>query len=142
MIKIITGSRVTSRYTMITRMSSYPAPGPLPIPERKKVTINSIRSLYKSKVKITMITAHDYPSAFFASKAKIDITLIGDSLAMVALGLDSTNDVTMNEMIHHSKAVARGGDLAFRCGDMPFGSYEISPEWALTNAIRYVKEVL
>lgn len=109
---------------------------------RKKITIDTIRKLYKDKVPITMITAHDYPSSHFASESGIDITLIGDSLAMVALGFESTNQVTLEEMMHHSRAVKRGSKYPFLIGDMPFGTYESDIETAVKNAFRFVKEGL
>lgn len=89
-----------------------------------------------------MITAHDYPSGYYCEKAGIDMCLVGDSLAMVALGYENTNQITLDEMIHHSKAVSRGSKSAFLIGDMPFGTYEVSPEHALTNAIKFMQQGL
>ncbi|KAI3659507.1 hypothetical protein MP638_003327 [Amoeboaphelidium occidentale] len=96
--------------------------------------------MYRNDVKIAMVTAHDYPSAVLCEKANVDIVLVGDSLGMVALGYDSTVPVTMDEMIHHCKAVARGSKTPFIVGDMPFGSYQVSKEKAIENAIRFVQE--
>ncbi len=86
------------------------------------------------------MTAHDYPSGVNVEQAGLDICLVGDSLAMVALGYTSTNEITMDEMLHHCRAVSRAVKHPFLIGDMPFGSYEISKEQALNNAIRFVRE--
>lgn len=87
-----------------------------------------------------MLTAYDYPMARLVDEAGIDSILVGDSLGMVVLGLDSTVPVTMDEMIHHSKAARRGTKYAFLVGDMPFGSYQVSKEEAIRNAGRFLKE--
>ena len=87
-----------------------------------------------------MITAYDYPSARHASFADFDIVLIGDSVGMVCLGYDSTQPVTMDDMIHHCKAVRRGAPSKFLVGDLPFGSYESSPINAFQNATTLVKK--
>src|SRR5690625_1586939 len=84
--------------------------------------------------KITMVTAYDYPSAKLAESADIDLILVGDSLGMVILGLDSTVNVTVDDMIHHGKAVRRGAENTFVVVDMPFMSYHISLEESLANA--------
>ncbi|KAI9002247.1 ketopantoate hydroxymethyltransferase [Gaertneriomyces semiglobifer] len=86
------------------------------------------------------MTAHDYPSGTYCDLAEMEICLVGDSLAMVALGYNSTNAVTFDEMLHHCRAVARGCKTSFLVGDMPFGTYETSPEQAVTNAVRMVRE--
>ncbi|KAI9141478.1 ketopantoate hydroxymethyltransferase [Paraphysoderma sedebokerense] len=106
----------------------------------KKTTIQTIRNLYKAKEPIVMVTAHDYPSATFAENAGVDICLVGDSLAMVALGYESTTSISIEEMLHHCRAVARGAKSPFLIGDMPFGSYETSIENALKSAVRFIKE--
>jgi len=103
----------------------------------------TIPSLYKKKQqgeKITMITAYDYPTAQILDQAEIDMILVGDSLAMVVLGYENTLPVTMDEMIHHTKAVSRGTKNALVVGDMPYLSYHISSEEALKNAGRFIKE--
>lgn len=87
-----------------------------------------------------MITAHDFPSAHVADHAGMDMILVGDSLAMVALGMEDTSEVVLDEMILHCKSVARGSKACFIVGDLPMGSYEVSPEQALESAIRMVKE--
>ena len=108
--------------------------------ERKKVTITDLQDMKKGGKKITMLTAYDYPMARLVDDAGIDCILVGDSLGMVVLGYDSTVPVTMDEMIHHSKAVRRGTRQAFLIGDMPFMSYQISKEEAIRNAGRFMKE--
>ncbi|KAF2830564.1 3-methyl-2-oxobutanoate hydroxymethyltransferas-like protein [Ophiobolus disseminans] len=106
---------------------------------RKPVTINTLQSLYRKNEPITMITAHDFPSAHVADHAGMDMILVGDSLAMVALGMEDTSEVLLEEMLLHCKSVARATKAAFTVGDLPMGSYEISPEQALTSAIRMIK---
>ncbi len=108
--------------------------------ERKKITITDLRDKRREGKKITMLTAYDYPMARIVDEAGIDSILVGDSLGMVVLGYDSTVPVTMDEMIHHAKAVRRGTRYAFLIGDMPFMSYQISKEEAVRNAGRFMKE--
>ncbi|KAK9456697.1 ketopantoate hydroxymethyltransferase-domain-containing protein [Dipodascopsis uninucleata] len=107
---------------------------------RSKVTLNTISSLYRKKIPITSLTAHDYPSGILVDRAGIDIALVGDSLAMVALGYNNTNKLTIDEMLHHCRAVARGCKNAFLVGDMTFGSYEESPGQAIRSAVRLIQE--
>lgn len=106
----------------------------------KPVTLPSLQKQYASKIPITMLTAHNYPSALIAQEAGIDIILVGDSLAMVSLGMPDTSEVTLDEMIIHAKAVSRAANRSFTVGDLPMGSYEISSKQALASAIRMVKE--
>lgn len=108
--------------------------------ERKKITITDIQNKKREGRKITMLTAYDYPMAKLIDEALIDVILVGDSLGMVVLGYESTVPVTMDEMIHHSKAVRRGTKCAFLIGDMPFMSYQVSKEEAVRNAGRFMKE--
>ena len=92
---------------------------------------------------IAMLTAYDYPSARRAALAGSDVILVGDSLAQVALGYDSTTRLTMDEMVHHTKAVRRAvgdGEGPFIAVDMPFGSYHTGVKDALRNAVRLVQE--
>ncbi|KAK2761631.1 hypothetical protein FQN54_001459 [Arachnomyces sp. PD_36] len=141
--------------TYQVRYSSYPAehvppPAASPsspaykpdgtIPPRKKVTINTIRSMYRKKEPITMLTAHDFPSAQVAEAAGMDIILVGDSLAMVAMGMEDTSEIVVDDIILHCRSVARAAKAAFKVGDLPMGSYEASPEQAVKSAIRIIKE--
>jgi 3-methyl-2-oxobutanoate hydroxymethyltransferase len=89
-----------------------------------------------------MLTAYDYPTAYTLSHSTppIDITLVGDSLAQVALGLPSTTQLTMDEMVHHAKAVRRGTTHPLLIADMPFGSYHTGSDVAVANAVRLVQE--
>ncbi|MDD3274335.1 MAG: 3-methyl-2-oxobutanoate hydroxymethyltransferase [Candidatus Omnitrophica bacterium] len=94
----------------------------------------------KNKRKITMLTAYDYSLAALIDLAEIDIILVGDSLANVVLGLESTKEVGMREMLHHAKAVRRGVKNALLVGDMPYSSYQIHPEDCLANAKSFIEE--
>jgi len=105
----------------------------------EKITPQSILAL-KNRRKITMLTAYDYPLASLVDKAGIDIILVGDSLANVVLGLESTTQVGMQEMLHHAKAVTRAVKHALVIGDMPYDSYQVNPEEALKNAGRFIEE--
>ncbi len=90
--------------------------------------------------KIVMLTAYDYPSAKLAEQAGVDMILVGDSLGMVVLGYDSTIPVTMEDMIHHTKAVKRGAPNTFIVVDMPFMSYHLSVRDTLINGARLIQE--
>src|SRR5712691_6586656 len=90
--------------------------------------------------KIVCLTAYDYPTARLVDEAGVDVILVGDSVAMVALGYDSTLPVTLDEMIHHARAVRRGTKHALLVADMPFGSYHADNAESLRNAVRFVKE--
>lgn len=105
----------------------------------KKTTI-SLKEMKANGEKITMITAYDYSGASLAEKAGIDTILVGDSLQMVMLGDDETVSASMESMIHHTKAVVKGAPNTFVITDLPFGSYQISEELAVTNSIRCMKE--
>lgn len=108
--------------------------------ERKKVTTNTFRLKKQRGEVITMLTAYDYATALAVDLAGIDSILVGDSLGMVVLGYENTLPVTMDEMIHHCKAVARGANYALLTGDMPFMSYQASVEEAVRNAGRFLQE--
>jgi 3-methyl-2-oxobutanoate hydroxymethyltransferase len=108
--------------------------------ERKKVTIADLMAKKESGKKITMLTAYDYPTAQMVDQSEIDTILVGDSLGMVVLGYTSTVPVSMEEMIHHTKAVTRGTTYAFVIGDMPFMSYQAGVERAIENAGRFMTE--
>lgn len=109
---------------------------PADAPERKKVTTATFRQKKERAEPITMLTAYDYPTALAEDQAGIDSILVGDSLAMVVLGYQTTLPVTMEEMLHHCRAVARGARYALLIGDMPFMSYQASTEDAVRNAGR------
>lgn len=104
-----------------------------------RISVEEILSL-KNKRKITMLTAYDYPFACLVDKAGIDMILVGDSLANVVLGLDSTTKVGMAEMIHHAKSVTRAVKHALVIGDMPYESYQVNPEESVKNARRFIDE--
>jgi len=106
----------------------------------RKVTILDLQAKKERGEPITMLTAYDYPTALLVDRAGIDVILVGDSLAMVVLGHDNTLAVTMDEMIHHCKAVSKGARSPFLVGDMPFMSYQISKTEAVANAGRFLKE--
>jgi 3-methyl-2-oxobutanoate hydroxymethyltransferase len=108
--------------------------------ERKKITPVDIQAMKKQGKKMTMLTAYDYPMALLEDRAGIDIILVGDSLAMTVLGHENTLPVTMDEMIHHTKAVVRGAKHCLIVGDMPFMSYNTSEREAILNAGRLMKE--
>jgi 3-methyl-2-oxobutanoate hydroxymethyltransferase len=107
---------------------------------QKKVTILDLQQKKEEKQPITMVTAYDYPSALLVDRAGIDVILVGDSLGMVVLGLENTVPVTMEEMLHHCRAVARGAHSPHLVGDMPFMSYQADPVEAVRNAGRFLKE--
>ena len=107
---------------------------------RKKVTTLTFRQKKERSEPITMLTAYDYPTAMAIDKAGVDSILVGDSLAMVVLGYENTLPVTMEEMLHHARAVARGAKSALLVGDMPFMSYQVSVEEAVRNAGRFLQQ--
>ncbi|MCB0178246.1 MAG: 3-methyl-2-oxobutanoate hydroxymethyltransferase [Anaerolineae bacterium] len=106
----------------------------------KKVSILDLQQKKVEQKPITMLTAYDYPGAKLVDEAGIDMILVGDSLAMTVLGHPDTVSVTMDEMLHHCKAVARGAERAFLVGDMPFMSYQVDRSEAVRNAGRLMKE--
>jgi len=105
-----------------------------------RVTINQIKEMKSRGEKIVMLTAYDYSTARLIDEAEIPLILVGDSLGMVVLGYQSTIPVTMEEMLHHTKAVVRGAKKAMVIGDMPFMTYHVSVEDALRNAARFIQE--
>lgn len=107
---------------------------------KQKITIPVIKDKKDNQQPITMLTAYDYPSAQIVDKAGVDIILVGDSLGMTVMGYPTTISVTMDDMIHHCKMVARGTKNAFLIGDMPFMSYQSSRPDAIRNAGRFLKE--
>lgn len=159
-------STVSSRALLLpllqVRNSSHSPMGAPTASPRKKVTINTLQALHRKNEPISMITAYDFPTAHVADHAGMDVVLVGDSLAMVAMGMEDTSEVTLEDMIVHCRSVARATKASFtvipapspvascqtsanvrsslKVGDMPMGSYEIAPEQALETAIRLVKE--
>lgn len=108
--------------------------------KNEKMTLAKLQAKKDNGEKITMVTAYDYSGATLVDQAEIDTILVGDSLGNVMLGYDSTVPVTMDEMIHHCKAVSRGVKNGFIIGDMPFMSYQPGIEMAIMNAGRFLKE--
>ena len=111
-----------------------------------KITVPDIQSrkfnsgLPETNKKITCLTAYDYPTARLLDEAGVEILLVGDSLGMVVLGYDSTLPVTLEEMLHHTRAVRRGTKRALLVADMPYGSFHVSIDESIRNAMRLVKE--
>ncbi len=105
-----------------------------------RVSITQIREMKQKGERIAMLTAYDYATAKLIDEAGIPLILVGDSLGMVILGYESTIPVTMDEMIHHTKAVVRGATNALVVGDMPFMTYQVSFDDALRNAARFIQE--
>ncbi len=105
-----------------------------------RVTIIDIKEMKQKKEKIPMLTAYDYVTAKMVDESGVPLILVGDSLGMVMLGYESTIPVTMDEMIHHTKAVVRGARQALVIGDMPFMTYHTSISDALHNAARFIQE--
>jgi 3-methyl-2-oxobutanoate hydroxymethyltransferase len=105
-----------------------------------KVTVTTLQAKKQRQEPISMVTAYDYPTAQAVDQAGLDSILVGDSLGMVVLGYDSTLPVTMADMLHHCKAVARGAKRPFLVGDMPFMSYQADLHEAVRNAGRLLAE--
>ncbi|KAF1863291.1 hypothetical protein Lal_00031376 [Lupinus albus] len=132
-------------FNLIRRMSNVPEntvySGPTPqTPNNKRVTLAQLRQKYKKNEPISMVTAYDYPSAVHVDMAEIDICLVGDSAAMVVHGHDTTLPITVEEILVHCRAVARGARRPLLVGDLPFGSYESSSIQAVDTAVRILKE--
>jgi len=106
----------------------------------QKITAQTLLHKKNSHQPITALTAYDYPTARLVDQAGIDLLLVGDSLGMAVLGYDSTLPVTMEEMLHHTRAVRRAVHRTLLVADMPFGSYQTSTEQAVANATRFIKE--
>ena len=107
---------------------------------RPKVTIQTIQEKKQRGERITCLTAYDYPTARLVDEAGIDMILVGDSLAMVVLGHENTMAVSMDEMLHHTRAARRGTKSALLIADMPYGSYHLTADEAVRNAARFIKE--
>jgi len=107
---------------------------------RQKITVASLREKKAQHRPITCLTAYDYSSARLVDEAAIDVVLVGDSLSQAILGYENTLSVTLEEMLHHTRAARRGVKHALLVGDMPFGSYQADVGDAIRNAARFVKE--
>jgi 3-methyl-2-oxobutanoate hydroxymethyltransferase len=107
---------------------------------KKPVTVATLLDMKRKGLKVAMLTAYDYPTARIAEEAGVDVVLVGDSVAMTKLGYDSTLPVTMDEMMHHVKAVKRGLSRALLVADMPYLAYELDAKEAARNAGRFLKE--
>jgi len=105
-----------------------------------RITINQIKEMKQKGEKISMLTAYDYATAKIIDEVGIPLILVGDSLGMVVLGYESTIPVTIEDMLHHTKAVVRGAKQALVIGDMPFMTYHVSADDALRNAARFIQE--
>lgn len=108
--------------------------------DRKKVTTRTLQQKKDRREPITVLTAYDYSTALAMDQAGVDSILVGDSLGMVVLGYPNTLSVSMEDMLHHCKAVARGAHFALLVGDMPFMSYQVSVQEAVRNAGRFLQE--
>ena len=106
----------------------------------KTITVPWVAAAPRRGERLVMVTAYDFPQARTADAGGADVVLVGDSLAMVVLGHPDTLSVTMDEMLHHVRAVRRGVERALLVADMPFGSFHLGPAQAVANAIRFVKE--
>ena len=107
---------------------------------KQPLTITKLKKMKQSGEPISMLTAYDYPSAKLAEEAGIDVILVGDSLGNVVLGYDTTIPVTLDDMVYHSRAVARGATHTFIVTDMPFMTYRLGNETTLRNAARLLQE--
>ncbi|QHO51934.1 hypothetical protein HN51_021023 [Arachis hypogaea] len=114
--------------------------GPTPQTANQRTTLMQLRQKHRNSKPITMVTAYDYPSAVHLDMAGIDICLVGDSASMVVHGHDTTLPITVDEMLVHCRAVARGAKNPMLVGDLPFGSYESSSDQAVDTAVRILKE--
>jgi 3-methyl-2-oxobutanoate hydroxymethyltransferase len=114
--------------------------GKATVPEILSRKLPSLASSLESKQKITCLTAYDYPTARLLDEAGVDILLVGDSLGMVVLGYDSTLPVTLDDMVYHTRAARRGTKRALLVADMPYGSFHVSPDESVRNAMRLIKE--
>jgi 3-methyl-2-oxobutanoate hydroxymethyltransferase len=108
--------------------------------DRNKVTVPDLARMKAAGERITMVTAYDWTFARLLDEAGVDVLLVGDSLGMVVQGHDTTLPVTLDEMIYHTRMVARGRRRALVVGDLPFGSYQASPQQGVESAVRLVKE--
>ena len=114
--------------------------GKITVPDLLSRKFNSGPGSPETRKKITCLTAYDYPTARLLDEAGVEVLLVGDSLGMVVLGYDSTLPVTLDEMLHHVRAVRRGTKRALLVADMPYGSFHVSTDESIRNAMRLIKE--
>jgi 3-methyl-2-oxobutanoate hydroxymethyltransferase len=114
--------------------------GKVTVPDLLSRKAHSLAGDFETKQKITCLTAYDYSTALLLDQAGVDILLVGDSVGMVVLGYDNTLPVTLDEMVHHTRAVRRGTQRALLVADMPYGSFHVSLDESVRNAVRLVKE--
>lgn len=107
---------------------------------RRKVTVQTLQKMKAREEKISVLTAYDYPTAILEDRCGVDVILVGDSVGMAVLGYENTIPVTLEEIVHHLRAVARARPQALLVGDLPFMSYQAGPQDAIRNAGRLVKE--
>ncbi|KAG6434304.1 hypothetical protein SASPL_105929 [Salvia splendens] len=146
--KTLRSSSVTKRrdspHSILRWLSNVPENtvygGPKPQNPSQRVTLINIRQKHRNGEPITMVTAYDYPSAVHLDTAGIDVCLVGDSASMVVHGHDTTLPITLDEMLVHCRAVARGAKRPLLVGDLPFGTYESSTQQAVDTAVRVLKE--
>jgi len=122
------------------RGTGAPASGSGTSPTRGKLTAPRVVEMKRRGELIAVVTAYDYPTARLADEAGVDILLVGDSLGTVVLGHENTLPVTVEDVLHHTKAVARAKPHALLVADMPFMSYQVSPEQAVANAGRFIQD--
>src|SRR3990172_8941859 len=121
-------------------MTTEPVSAIIQAGNRKKITTHSLQQKKHRGLAISMLTAYDYPTALAIDRAGVDVILVGDSLGMVVLGYENTLAVTMEDMLHHCKAVRRGASYALLVGDMPFLSYQVSVPEAVRNAGLFLQQ--
>ncbi|KAK6918308.1 Ketopantoate hydroxymethyltransferase [Dillenia turbinata] len=142
--KVVAMIRTSTLLSQIRSMSNIPENtvygGPKPQNPNQRVTLANLRQKHKKGEPITVVTAYDYPSAVHIDMAGIDVCLVGDSASMVVHGHDTTLPITVDEMLVHCRAVARGAKRPLLVGDLPFGSYESSSDQAVNTAVRILKE--
>ncbi|XP_010247885.1 PREDICTED: 3-methyl-2-oxobutanoate hydroxymethyltransferase 1, mitochondrial-like isoform X2 [Nelumbo nucifera] len=128
----------------LRRMSNVPENsvygGPKPQNPNNRITVTHLKQKHRKGEPITVVTAYDYPSAVHLDEVGIDVCLVGDSASMVVHGHDTTLPITLDEMLVHCRAVARGAKRPLLVGDLPFGTYESCPQQAVDTAVRVLKE--
>lgn len=125
---------------LVRRFHAVPAQLSAHSAARRRTTVSDLLRLRAENKKISVLTAHDFITGKIANDSGVDMVLVGDSLAMVALGYESTNQIPFQEFLYHCKAVARGAPSSFLVADLPFGSYEASSAHAMQSAVKLVAE--